>query len=155
MLIQRLSSLHQVLREWKGWFDHPPSQPCTTATGTLDAWIWWISHLVFQNRLDEEKSAHSLDDRSSDHPTYQIRRQAYAKIAWESSIHWCGREDLERLRGTSIHMLHQAYSNISLCQHNELALPLSPLWVGRVFWSEAASPCAPSTNGSWKEWEAP
>ena len=155
MLIQRLSSLHQYLREWKGWVDHPPSQPYTASTGTLDAWIWWKSHLVFQKWMDEEKSTHYLADRSSGYLACQIRKQAYPKLAWESSIHWCGREYLKILRGTRIHMPHQAYSSTFLCQHNELALPLAPLWVWRVFWSIVASPCPPSTGGSWKEWEDP
>ena len=126
-----------------------------TSTGELDAWIWWKSHLVFRNWLDRERSTHSLTDKPLDNPTCQIRRQDYPKPPWECSIHWYGREYLERLRGTSIHMLHQAYYDTFLCQHNELGLSLSPLWVWRVFWSVATSPCPPSIGTSWKEWEDP
>ena len=77
--------------------------------------------------MDEEKSAHSLADRSSGHHAYQKMNQFYPKLPWDSSILLCGREDIEILRGTSIHMLHQAYSITFVCQHNELALPMSPL----------------------------
>ena len=140
MLIQILNSLHQYWRGWQGWVDHPPSQPCTDSTGTPDAWIWWRKHSKFRSFLGEEKSAHSLVDRSSGHTTCQTRKKAYLKPSLEYSIHWCGREDIERLRGTRIHRILQAYSNTFLCQHNELDLFLPPLWVWRVFWSVAAYP---------------
>ena len=155
MLIQRLSSMHHVLRECQGWVDYPPSQPCMASIGTLDAWIFWRIHLVFWNWLDGERLAHSLVDRSLDHPYCKIRRKSYPKPPWETSIHWCEREGLEILRGTRIHSLHKSYSSTFICQHNELALSLSPFWVWRFFWSVATSPCPPSAGGSWKEWGGP
>ena len=105
--------------------------------------------------LDDKNRSKWCPTRSSEHPAWKIRRQSYPKPPWESSIHWCGTEDLERLRGTSICMLHQAYSNTFLCQHNELDLSLHPLWVWRVFWSVATSLCPPSTGDSLKEREGP
>ena len=51
-LIQRLSSLHWVLREWKGWADYSPSPPCIASTSIAGSWILWKIHSLFQSWMD-------------------------------------------------------------------------------------------------------
>ena len=42
---------------------------------------------IFESFLGEEKSSHSLANRSLGHLSYQTRKQDYPKPPWESSIH--------------------------------------------------------------------
>ena len=76
-----LNNLIQVLKEWREWADHPLSPPHTASTGALGAWVWWRIHCEFLNLLGEEKSTHSLADKSSSHPAYQRDQQVLGVIS--------------------------------------------------------------------------